>query len=56
MTVYQMRTRKFADDADRRAHWAAVYANHDFVAGFATAPWGPHPCASRSRFDLFRAL
>ena len=37
MTVYQMRTRKFADDADRRAHWAAVYANHDFVEGFATA-------------------
>ncbi len=43
MTVYEMRTRKFADDADRRAHWAAVYANQDFVEGFATAPWGPHP-------------
>ena len=26
---------KFADDADRRAHWAAVYANKDFVEGFA---------------------
>ena len=50
---------KFADDADRRAHWAAVYANRDFVEGFATkfrplvasqevklltaAPWGPRP-------------
>ena len=50
---------KFADDADRRAHWAAVYANKDFVEGFAVkfrplvasqevklltaAPWGPHP-------------
>src|SRR6516165_5373635 len=47
------------DDADRRAHWAAVYANRDFVEGFASkfrpllmtqevkllqaAPWGPHP-------------
>ena len=26
---------KFNDDADRRAHWAAVYANKDFVDGFA---------------------
>jgi hypothetical protein len=50
---------KFEDDADRRAHWAAVYANKDFVEGFASkfrpllmtqevkllqaAPWGPHP-------------
>ena len=50
---------KFADDADRRAHWAAVFANPDFVEGFASkfrplvmtqevkllhaAPWGPHP-------------
>src|ERR1044071_2611027 len=50
---------KFDDDADRRAHWAAVYANTDFVEGFASkfrsllmtqevkllhaAPWGPHP-------------
>jgi hypothetical protein len=50
---------KFEDDADRRAHWAAVFANKDFVAGFASkfrplvmtqevkllqaAPWGPHP-------------
>src|ERR1700730_12788193 len=50
---------KFDDDADRRAHWAAVYANKDFVEGFAAhfrplvlsqevklltaAPWGPHP-------------
>lgn len=50
---------KFADDADRRAHWAAVFANKDFVEGFASkfrplvstqevklltaAPWGPHP-------------
>jgi hypothetical protein len=48
---------KFDDDADRRAHWAAVYANKDFVEGFASkfrpllmtqevkllqaAPWGP---------------
>ncbi len=50
---------KFDDDADRRAHLAAVYANKDFVEGFASkfrpllitqevkllqaAPWGPHP-------------
>ena len=50
---------KFADDAARRAHWAAVYANKDFIEGFApkfrqllasqevklltAAPWGPHP-------------
>ena len=50
---------KFDDDADRRAHWAAGYANKDFVEGFASkfrplvmtqevkllqaAPWGPHP-------------
>ena len=26
---------KFDDDADRRAHWASVYANKDFVEGFA---------------------
>src|SRR5215469_12986379 len=26
---------KFDDDADRRAHWAGVYANKDFVEGFA---------------------
>jgi hypothetical protein len=46
-------------DADRRAHWASVFANKDFVEGFASkfrplvmtqevkllqaAPWGPHP-------------
>ena len=50
---------KFDDDADRRAHWAALYSNKDFVEGFAVkfrpllasqevklltaAPWGPHP-------------
>jgi NIPSNAP len=50
---------KFDDDADRRAHWTAVFANKDFVEGFAAkfrplvmtqevkllhpAPWGPHP-------------
>src|SRR3989475_13327949 len=50
---------KFDDDADRRAHWASVFANKDFVEGFAAkfrplvasqevklltaAPWGPHP-------------
>jgi hypothetical protein len=26
---------KFDDDGDRLAHWAAVYANKDFVDGFA---------------------
>jgi hypothetical protein len=47
------------DDADRRAHGAAVFANQDFMEGFAVhfcplvlsqevklltaAPWGPHP-------------
>lgn len=50
---------KFEDDADRRAHWAALYANQEFIEGFAAkfrpllvaqevklltaAPWGPHP-------------
>ena len=50
---------KFDDDADRRSHWAQVFANTDFVDGFAAkfrplvisqevklmtaAPWGPHP-------------
>ena len=50
---------KFDDDADRRAHWAGLSANRDFVEGFASkfrpllmtqevkllqaAPWGPHP-------------
>ena len=50
---------KFDDDADRRAHRAAVFANRDFVEGFASkfrpllttqevkllhpTPWGPHP-------------
>ena len=27
---------RFEDDADRRAHWAAVFANTDFVEGFAS--------------------
>src|SRR4029453_14978680 len=52
---------KFNDDADRRAHWASVFANKDFVEGFAVkfrplvatqevkllaaAPGGPHPWA-----------
>jgi hypothetical protein len=47
------------DDADRRKHWAGVFANKAFVEGFASkfrplvmtqevklltaAPWGPHP-------------
>ena len=50
---------KFDDDAGRRAHWTAVFANRDFTEGFASkfrplvmsqevkllhaAPWGPHP-------------
>jgi hypothetical protein len=50
---------KFDDDADRRKHWAGVFANKDFVESFASkfrplvmtqevklltaAPWGPHP-------------
>ena len=50
---------KFVDDADRRAHWAALFENRDFVEGFVpkyrplimtqevrllqAAPWGPHP-------------
>jgi NIPSNAP len=49
---------KFADDADRRAHWKGVFSDQDFMA-FAVqlrplvmtqdvklllaAPWGPHP-------------
>lgn len=50
---------KFDDDNGRRAHWGAVFANKDFVEGFASefrpllmtqevkllqaAPWGSHP-------------
>ena len=50
---------KFNDDAHRREHWKSVYANQDFIEGFAAkfrplllsqevklltaAPWGPHP-------------
>jgi hypothetical protein len=50
---------KFADDTERRAHWAALFASADFIDGFAAkfrplvmtqevkllhaAPWGPHP-------------
>lgn len=50
---------KFDDDAARRAHWASLYANKDFIESFAVkfrplvmtqevkllsaAPWGPHP-------------
>ena len=69
-TIYEIRTYtlqvgkmaeavKPYDDADRRAHWAAVYSHRDFIEGFAAkfrpllgsqevklltaAPWGPHP-------------
>jgi hypothetical protein len=37
---------KFDDDADRRAHWAAVFANKDFVEGFASKfrPLRPTHC------------
>jgi hypothetical protein len=50
---------KFADDEDRRSHWAAVLANMDFIQNFSSkfrplvisqevqlftsAPWGPQP-------------
>jgi hypothetical protein len=50
---------KFDDDADRRAHWAALFADSAFIDGFAAkfrplcmtqevkllngAPWGPNP-------------
>lgn len=49
---------KYEDDADRRAHWASVYANERFMAFAAklrpnlvsqenklmmAAPWGPRP-------------
>jgi len=50
---------KFEDDAHRRRHWAAVFADPAFMDGFAVkfrplvmsqevkllnaAPWGPHP-------------
>jgi len=50
---------KFDDDADRRAHWANLFAYAPFIEGFAAkfrplvqtqevklltaAPWGPHP-------------
>lgn len=50
---------KFEDDADRRAHWAGVFANKGFAEDFVpkfrplvmqqevkllnAAPWGPHP-------------
>src|SRR6516225_129393 len=59
-TINQMvHLRKFDDDADRRRHWSAVFANKDVIDGFAVkfrplvmtqevklltaAPWGPHP-------------
>lgn len=50
---------KFNDDADRRNHWKSLFADKDFMEGFAAkfrplvmtqevklllpAPWGPHP-------------
>ena len=49
---------KFSDDADRRTHWAGVFADADFMAFAAKfrplvltqdvklllpAAWGPHP-------------
>jgi hypothetical protein len=49
---------RYEDDADRRAHWAAVFADEDFMAFAAKlrpmllnqenklmmdAPWGPKP-------------
>jgi NIPSNAP len=50
---------KFNDDADRRNHWKTLFADKDFMEGFAAkfrplvmtqevklllpAPWGPHP-------------
>lgn len=49
---------KFEDDADRRQHWAAVFADAEFMAFagklrpmiltqenklLAPSPWGPHP-------------
>jgi len=49
---------KFDDDADRRAFWAGIYADPDFMAFVGklrpmltlqenklmmAAPWGPHP-------------
>ena len=50
---------RFDDDADRRAHWAGLYANKAFIEDFAPkiraliasqevklllgAPWGPQP-------------
>lgn len=49
---------KFEDDADRRRHWKALFADDDFMAFAAkarplmmtqevkllhAAPWGPHP-------------
>ena len=37
---------KFDDDADRRARWAAVYANLDFMEGFAVIPSTRHVTGS----------
>jgi hypothetical protein len=50
---------KFNDDGERRAHWASLYANQDFIEKFAAkfrplvmsqevklltpSAWGPHP-------------
>ena len=49
---------KFEDDADRRKHWAAVFADAEFMAFagklrpmiltqenklLSASPWGPHP-------------
>ena len=38
---------KFDDDADRRKHWAGVFANKDFVEGFEV-PAGCHHTGSQA--------
>jgi hypothetical protein len=64
MTVYEMRTYtlhvgKMGEAVKLYTHWASVFANKDFIDGFAVkfrplvasqevklltaAPWGPHP-------------
>ena len=40
---------KFDDDTDRRAHWASVYSNKDFVEGFASKFRPPCKSGSASR-------
>ena len=42
---------KFDDDGDRRKHWAGVFANKDFVEGFASKFRPPRDVARSETAD-----